>query len=84
MKSVADQVIRCASSAPANLAEGDCQIGRDRAPFWGIAYASAKKGDSHLKLLVYTGVVDAKKVEGVLETFDEGLAVTWSLLHSRE
>ncbi len=51
LKSIADQVIRSASSVPANLAEGHGRIGRDRSNHWRIAYASAKEVDSHLTLL---------------------------------
>jgi len=51
LKSIADQVIRSASSVPANLAEGHGRLGRDRMHFWRIAYTSAKEVDSHLRLL---------------------------------
>jgi len=51
LKSIADQVIRSASSVPANLSEGHGRIGRDRMHHWRIAYASAKETDSHLRLL---------------------------------
>jgi four helix bundle protein len=51
LKSIADQVIRSASSVPANLAEVHGRVGRDRTHFWRIAYASAKEVDSHLRLL---------------------------------
>ena len=46
LKSIADQVIRSASSVPANLAEGQGRSGRDRLHFWRIANASAKEVDS--------------------------------------
>ena len=42
LKSIADQVIRAANSVAANLADGQGRIGRDRAHFWRIAYASAR------------------------------------------
>ncbi len=51
LKSIADQVIRSASSVPANLAEGHGRSGRDRLHLWRIAYASAKEVDCHLRLL---------------------------------
>ncbi len=41
LKSIADQVIRSASSVSANIAEGNGRSGRDRVHFWRIAYASA-------------------------------------------
>ena len=51
LKSIADQVIRSASSVPANLAEGHGRIGRDRTHHWRIAYASAKEVDELLRKL---------------------------------
>jgi len=83
MKSIADQVIRSASSVPANLAEGHGRTGRDRLHFWRIAYASAKEVDSHLRLLAQAGVVDGTDAKRALETFDEVRAMTWRLLNPR-
>ena len=57
LKSLADQVIRSASSVPANLAEGQGRNGRDRTHHWRIAYASAKEMDCHLRLLCVTGAL---------------------------
>jgi len=42
LKPIADQVIRSASSVPANIAEGSGRSGRDRVHYWRIAYGSAK------------------------------------------
>ena len=81
LKSVADQVIRSASSVAANLAEGHGRSGRDRTHLWKIAYASAKEVDSHLKLLARAGVVNGARAEEAIETFDEVRAMTWRLLH---
>ena len=81
LKSIADQVIRSASSVPANLAEGQGRSGRDRHHFWRIAYASAKEVDSHLRLLSHAGVVDGRGTATVLATFDEVRAMTWRLLN---
>jgi len=81
LKSLADQVIRQASSVPANLAEGHGRTGRDRLRFWRIAHASAKEVDSHLRLLAQAGVVSSTKVDEALSTFDEVRAMTWRLLN---
>jgi four helix bundle protein len=81
MKSIADQVIRSASSVPANLAEGHGRTGRDRLHFWRIAYASAKEVDSHLRLLVQAQAISRSKTETALSTFDEVRAMTWRLIH---
>jgi four helix bundle protein len=84
LRSIADQVIRSASSVPANLAEGHGRTGRDRLHLWRIAYASAKEVDSHLRLLLQAGVVNSTKATRAIETFDEVRAITWCLLNSRE
>ena len=83
LKSIADQVIRSASSVPANLAEGHGRTGRDRLHFWRIAYASAKEVDSHLRLLVKAGAINGPMADTSLETFDEVRAMTWRLLNRR-
>ena len=83
LKSIADQVIRSASSVPANLAEGHGRTGRDRLHFWRIAYASAKEVDSHLRLLTNTGVIDAVTAANTLDAFDEVRAMTWRLINRR-
>ena len=83
LKSIADQVIRSASSVPANPAEGHGRSGRDRLHHWRIAYASAKEVDSHLRLLMNAGVVNASAVEQTIATFDEVRAMTWRLLNPR-
>jgi four helix bundle protein len=80
-RSLADQVVRSASSVPANLAEGHGRIGRDRLQHWRIAYGSAKEVDSHLRLLVVAGVIDSDRAVAALRLFDEVRAMTWRLLH---
>jgi four helix bundle protein len=83
LKSIADQVIRAASSVPANLAEGHGRCGRDRLQFWRIAYASAKEVDTHLRLLAQTKAVNPDKADEALGTFDEVRAMTWRLLNPK-
>jgi len=58
LRSLADQVVRSATSVAANLSEGHGRSGRDRPQHWRIAYASAKEVDTHLRLLVGAGAVD--------------------------
>jgi len=81
LKPIADQVIRSASSVPANLAEGQGRSGRDRLHFWRIAYASAKEVDSHMRLLVRAGGINHTKAGMTLSTFDEVRAMTWRLIN---
>jgi len=81
LRSLADQLVRAASSVPANLAEGHGRCGRDRFHHWRIAYGSAKEADCHLRLLVHAGAVDRKQAETALDLLDEVRAMTWRLLH---
>jgi four helix bundle protein len=83
LKSIADQVIRSASSVPANLAEGLGRTGRDRFHFWRIAYGSAKEVDSHMRLLSRAGAVNRTEAERTLSTFDEVRAMTWRLINRK-
>jgi four helix bundle protein len=83
LKSVANQVIRSASSVPANLAEGHDRSGRDPTHLWRTADASAKEVGSHLRLLARARVVKSIRVKSVLKTFDEVRAMTWRLLNPR-
>ena len=83
LKSLADQVIRSASSVPANLNEGHGRSGRDRIHHWRIAFASAKEVDAHLSLLVRADAVDAGRAAEALELFDQVRAMTWRLLHPK-
>jgi four helix bundle protein len=83
LKSIADQVIRSASSVPANLAEGHGRTGRDRFHHWRIAYASAKEVDSHMRILAQAGAINRTKTERTLSTFDEVRAMTWRLLNRK-
>jgi len=83
LKSIADQVVRSASSVPANLAEGHRRSGRDRIHHWRIAYASAKEVDTHLRLLTATSAINGSQADQVLQLFDEVRAMTWRLLNPR-
>ncbi len=81
LKTLADQVIRSASSVPANLAEGHGRSGRDRMHHWRIAYGSANEVDTHLRLLVGAGAINGSRAESAINLFDEVRAITWRLLH---
>ena len=78
---LADQVIRSASSVPANLNEGFGRDGKDRAYHWRVSYASAREGDTHLQLLLNAGAIDPCNTEQARCLFDEVRAMTWRLLH---
>jgi len=83
LKSLADQVIRSASSVPANLSEGHGRSGRDRMHHWRIAYGSAKEVDTHLRLLVGAGAINIDQADSALRLFDDVRAITWRLLHPK-
>jgi four helix bundle protein len=83
LRSLADQVVRSASSVAANLSEGHGRSGRDRLHHWRIAYASAKEVDTHLRLLARAGAIDVGRARAALELFDEVRAMTWRLLQPR-
>ncbi len=83
LKSLADQVIRSASSVPANIAEGAGRSGRDRLHHYRIAYGSSKEVDTHLRLLVGAGAIDITRTATALHLFDDVRAITWRLLHPR-
>jgi len=84
LRSIADQVIRSASSVPANIAEGDGRFGRDRLHHWRIAYGSAKEVDCHLRLLVGAGAINPNRADATLQLFDEVRAMTWRLLNPKQ
>ena len=81
LKPIADQVIRSASSVPANIAEGAGRSGRDRLHHWRIAYGSAKEVDTHLRLLDGAGAINSSRAEAAIHLFDDVRAITWRLLH---
>ena len=82
-RSLADQVVRSASSVPANLAEGHGLTGKSRMHHYRIAYGSAKEVEIHLQLLVTAGAVERSSTAEALELFDRVRAMTWRLLHPR-
>ncbi len=82
-KPVADQLIRSASSVPANIAEGHGRFGRDRVYHYRIAYGSAKEVDIHLRLLVEAQAIPQPDAAEALLCFDEVRAMLWCLIHPR-
>ena len=83
LRSLADQLIRSASSVPANLAEGHGRTGRARMNHYRIAYGSAKEVDVHLRILASAGAIDQSKADEAIEIFDRIRAMIWRLLHPK-
>jgi len=82
-RSLADQVIRSASSVPANLAEGRGRSGKDRNYHFRVALGSAREVDVHLRLLLAIGSVDRQETLKAIELFDRVRAMTWRLIYPR-
>ncbi len=80
----ANQVVRSASSVPANLAEGQGRFGKDRTYHYRIAYGSAKEVEVHLQLLLEAGAINSHRTQTALELFDRVRAMTWRLIHPKE
>jgi len=83
LRSLADQIVRSATSVAANLSEGHGRSGRDRLYHWHIAYASAKEVDTHLRLVAGAGAIDPGSAGKVLDLFDQVRAMTWWRLNPR-
>ena len=82
-RSLADQVIRAASSVPANLAEGRGRSGKDRSYHFRVALGSAREVDVHLRLILSIASVDRQETQKAIELFDRVRAMTWRLIHPR-
>ena len=83
LRSLADQVVRAASSVPGNLAKGSGRSGRDRLHHYRTAYASAREVDSHLRLLCLSRAIPFDQAGVALDLFDDTRAMIWRLLHPR-
>ena len=83
LRSLADQVVRAASSVPGNLSEGSGRSGRDRIHHYRIAYASAKEVDSHLRLLCLNEAIPLDQAMAAMQSFDDTRAMIWRLIHPR-
>jgi four helix bundle protein len=83
LRPLANQVVRSASSVPANLAEGNGRVGRDRLHHFRIALGSAREVDTHLRLLLSGRSVNRCQAEEALQLFDDVRGMTWRLLHPR-
>ena len=77
----AEQIEEAASSAAANLFEGNRREGRDRRQFFLIAAGSADETRGHLLTAEAWGWVQRADVEQALEHADHLLAILWKLTH---
>jgi four helix bundle protein len=66
---------------PANLSEGHGRSGRDRIHHYRIAYGSAKEVDTHLRLLIGAGAINASRADLAIRLFDDVRAMTWRLVN---
>ena len=79
--SLANQIIRSASSVAANLAEGNRRQGKDRTHFFRIAAGSAEETRAHLRVALAWGWVGTHQIERPLNLLDQELAMLWRLTH---
>ncbi len=79
-RSVVEQLVRCAESVPANIAEGYGRgLGPDYARFSRIAAASATELESHLRVAVAAGRLSAAAAEPVVQRTRRVRALTTGL-----
>ena len=78
---LADQIVDAASSSPANLAEGNRRIGRDRLHFFRIAAGSADEVRGHLRVAHAWGWLTDQDIAHPLQLLDRELALIWGLTH---
>jgi four helix bundle protein len=83
LRSIADQVIRSASSVPGNRSEGHGRSGTDRFHHYRIACASAREVDSHLRVLLLSDAIHRGKAMTALQLADDVRAMTWRLIHPK-
>ena len=78
---IANQIVRAASSACANLAEGNRRQGKDRLHFFRIAAGSAEETRAHLRLAHAWGWLSADAIAAPMALLDRQLALLWRLTH---
>jgi four helix bundle protein len=78
---IAKQIEEAASSAAANLFEGNRREGRDRRHFFLIAAGSADETRGHLLTSEAWGWVQRAAIDEPLEHGDHLLAIIWKLTH---
>src|SRR5262245_59735838 len=79
--SLAQQLVRSASSIYANLAEGNGRQGKDRIHFFRIAAGSAEETRVHLRVAVAWRWLEAAEIAPALELIDRELAMLRRLTH---
>ena len=79
--SVAQQIVRSASSIAANLGEAGGRQGKDRLHFFRIAAGSAYETRVHLRVALAWRWVQAHDLDAVLALLDRELAILWRLTH---
>jgi four helix bundle protein len=78
-RSLADQLLRAASSVPLNIAEGNRRVGKDRLHIWRQAAGSADEVRAALRVAISWRQLRAAEVAPALECCDRVLAMLWRL-----
>ena len=79
--SLANQIVRSASSVCANVAEGNRRQGKDRLHLIRIAAGSAEETRAHLRVALAWGWIETGDVEPAMQLLDRELAMLWRLTH---
>src|SRR5262245_43008714 len=77
----ADQIVDAASSAAANLAEGNLRVGGDRLHFFRISAGSTGETRAHLRTALAWGWITTRDVQLSLQLLDREARLVWGLLH---
>jgi four helix bundle protein len=79
----ADQIVRAASGAARNLAEGSKRLGKDRLHFYSIADGSVREVRTELGNAEAWGHLDGLDLAPALALLDRQAALVYRLLHPR-
>ena len=78
-RSLADQLLRAASSVPLNIAEGNRRVGKDRLHIWRQAAGSADEVRAALRVAISWRHLRTAEVAPALECCDRVLAMLYRL-----
>ena len=79
--SLAQQIVRSASSIAANLGESRGRQGKDRLHFFRIAAGSAEETRVHLRVALAWGWIRERDIASTLALLNRELAILWRLTH---
>ena len=81
LRCLAEQLVRAASSVPANLSEGHGRTGRDRLHHWRIAHGSLEEARTALRVAEALGYLRLDSLRPALQLVDRTVGLVWGLVH---